>query len=70
MTPDDVRAAVEQLVQFHERFAALFGKEQAHVYAYDYLKGVRPRNDVVFTGPFAGLSGVRQSLDQKVGLSF
>jgi hypothetical protein len=29
MTPDDVRAAAEQLVQFHERFAPLFGKEQA-----------------------------------------
>ena len=27
MTPDDVRAAAEQLVQFHERFAPLFGKE-------------------------------------------
>jgi hypothetical protein len=40
MTPDDVRAATEQLVDFHERFAPLFGKEQAqdHAYdAYDYL---------------------------------
>ena len=27
MTPDDVRAAAEQLVQFHDRFAPLFGKE-------------------------------------------
>ena len=26
MTPDDVRAAAEQLVDFHERFALLFGK--------------------------------------------
>ncbi len=29
MTEDEVRAAAERLVQFHERFAPLFGKEQA-----------------------------------------
>ena len=29
MTPDDVRAAAEQLVDFHERFAPLFGKERS-----------------------------------------
>ena len=40
MTPDDVRAAAEQLVHFHERFAPLFGKEQAQDHAYDYLKGL------------------------------
>src|SRR6516225_6663975 len=40
MTPDDVRAAAEQLVVFHERFAPLFGKEQAQDRAYDYLKGL------------------------------
>src|SRR3954463_5340435 len=40
MTPDDVRAAAEQLVKFHERFAPLFGKEQAQDHAYDYLKGL------------------------------
>jgi SRSO17 transposase len=40
MTPDDVRAAAEQLVQFHERFAPLFGKEQAELHAFDYLKGL------------------------------
>jgi hypothetical protein len=33
MTPDDVRAAAEQLVDFHERFASLFGKEQAQDHA-------------------------------------
>ena len=38
MTPDDVRAAAEQLVVFHERFAPLFGKEQAQDRAYDYLR--------------------------------
>ncbi len=40
MTPDDVRAAAERLVQFHERFAPLFGKEQAQLHAYDYVKGL------------------------------
>jgi SRSO17 transposase len=40
MTPDDVRTAAEQLVDFHERFASLFGKEQAQDHAYDYLKGL------------------------------
>ena len=40
MTPDDVRAAAEQLVDFHDRFAPLFGKEQAQDHAHDYLKGL------------------------------
>src|SRR4051812_31658090 len=40
MTPDDVRAAAERLVDFHERFAPLFGKEQAQDHAYDYVKGL------------------------------
>jgi SRSO17 transposase len=40
MTPDDVRAAANQLVKFHERFAPLFGKEQAQDHAYDYVKGL------------------------------
>jgi SRSO17 transposase len=40
MTPDDVRAAAEQLVEFHERFAPLFGKDQAQDHASDYLKGL------------------------------
>ena len=40
MTPDDVRAAADQLVEFHGRFAPLFGKEQAQDHAYDYLKGL------------------------------
>ena len=29
MTEDDVRAAAKRLVDFHERFAPSFGKEQA-----------------------------------------
>src|SRR5262245_13433724 len=40
MTPDDVRAAAEQLVEFHEQFAPLFGKDQAQDHAYDYLQGL------------------------------
>jgi SRSO17 transposase len=35
-----VRAAAEQLVQFHERSAPLFGKEQAQDHAYTDLKGL------------------------------
>src|SRR5512140_3037675 len=40
MTEDDVRAAAERLVQFHERFAPFFGKEQAQDHAYTYIKGL------------------------------
>lgn len=40
MTEDDVRAAAERLVEFHERFAPLFGKEQAQDNAYTYIKGL------------------------------
>src|ERR1700739_2118071 len=40
MTKDEVRAAAERLVEFHERFAPLFGKEQAQDHAYSYVKGL------------------------------
>jgi SRSO17 transposase len=40
MTEDDVRAAAEQLVDFHQRFAPLFGKEQAQDHAHTYIKGL------------------------------
>ena len=40
MTADVVRAAAEQLVHFHERFAPLFGKSQAQDHAHTYLKGL------------------------------
>ena len=40
MTEDDVRTAAERLVQFHERFAPLFGREQAQDHAYTYVKGL------------------------------
>ena len=40
MTEDEVRAAAERLVQFHDRFAPLFGKDQAQDHAYTYVKGL------------------------------
>ena len=40
MTQDDVRAAAEQLVEFHDRFAPLFGTVQAQDHAYTSLKGL------------------------------
>ena len=40
MTEDEVCAAAERLVEFHERFAPLFGKEQAQDHAYTYVKGL------------------------------
>src|SRR2546423_10036094 len=40
MTEHDVRAAAERLVEFHERFAPLFGKAQAQDHASTYVKGL------------------------------
>src|SRR5437763_425972 len=40
MTPDDVRAAADQLLRFHDRFAPTFGKPQAQDHAHDYVKGL------------------------------
>jgi SRSO17 transposase len=40
MTTDEVRAAAEKLVDFHERFAPLFGKHQAQEHAHTYIKGL------------------------------
>src|SRR2546423_9360019 len=40
MTEDDVRAAAGRLVEFHDRFAPLFGKEQAQDHAYTDVKGL------------------------------
>ena len=40
MTEDEVRAAAERLLDFHERFAPYFGKEQAQDHAYIYVKGL------------------------------
>jgi SRSO17 transposase len=40
MTEDDVRAAAGRLVEFHERFAPVFGKEQAQDHAYTSVKGL------------------------------
>src|SRR5436309_14601122 len=57
MTPDDVRAAAEQLVQFHDRFAPLFGKHQAQLHAYDYLKGLMTCPERKSVEPIALLVG-------------
>jgi SRSO17 transposase len=57
MTPDDVRAAAEQLVNFHNRFAPLFGKEQAQDHAYDYIKGLMVCPDRKSIEPIALLVG-------------
>src|SRR3954451_18806418 len=57
MTPDEVRAAADQLVQFHERFAPLFGKEQAQLHASDYTKGLLTCPDRKSIEPIALLVG-------------
>src|SRR4029077_2091699 len=57
MTVDDVRAAAQRLVQFHQRFAPLFGKEQAQDHAYDYVKGVMVCPDRKSIEPMALLVG-------------
>jgi SRSO17 transposase len=40
MTKDDVRAAAGRLLEFHARFAPLFGKDEAQEHAYTYVKGL------------------------------
>ena len=57
MTPDDVRAAADQLVHFHERFALLFGKEQAQDHAYDSINGLMTCPDRKSIEPIALLVG-------------
>ena len=57
MTPDDVRAAADQLVRFHRRFAPLFGKDQAQDHAYDYIKGLMTCPDRKSIEPIALLVG-------------
>ncbi|MBI1916871.1 MAG: transposase [Planctomycetes bacterium] len=41
MTPDEVRAAAEELPRLHPRFAPLFGYAQAQGHALTYLRGLR-----------------------------
>src|SRR5437763_15152765 len=57
MTPDDVRAAAERLVDFHDRFAPLFGKAQAQDHAHDYIKGLMVCPDRKSIEPIALLVG-------------
>jgi SRSO17 transposase len=53
MTQDDVRAAAEQLVALHDRFAPLFGTGQAQDHAYTYLKGLMARPERTSIEPIA-----------------
>jgi SRSO17 transposase len=57
MTPDDVRAAAEQLVALHEDFAPLFGKDQAQDHASDDLKELMICPDRKSVAPIARLVG-------------
>src|SRR3954454_3740505 len=57
MTPDDVRAAAEQLVEFHERFAPLFGKDQDQDHTNDYIKGLMVSPERKSIEPIALLVG-------------
>lgn len=57
MTEDEVRAAAERRVQFHERFASWFGTEQAQDHASTYVTGliVRPeRKSIEPSAPNVG----------------
>jgi SRSO17 transposase len=40
VTTDEVRAAAEQLLEFHQRFAPYFGRREAQDLAYSYLNGL------------------------------
>ena len=57
MTPDDVRAAADQLVRFHHRFAPRFGKEQAQDHDHDYVKGLMTCPERKSVEPIALLVG-------------
>ena len=57
MTPDDVRAAADQLIHFHDRSAPIFGNEQAQIHALDYVKGLMTCPDRKSIEPIALLVG-------------
>lgn len=57
MTPDDVRAAAEQLIDFHEAFAPLFGMRQAQDHAFDYINGLMTCPERKSVEPIALLVG-------------
>jgi len=40
MTSDELRAAADQLLKFHERFAGLFGRTESRQHSVDYVKGL------------------------------
>jgi SRSO17 transposase len=53
MTKDDVRAAADRLLDFHERFAPTFGKDQAQDNAFTYIKGLMVCPERKSTEPIA-----------------
>ena len=40
MTPDELRAASDRLLGFHDRFAPLFGRTESRSHSTDYVKGL------------------------------
>src|SRR3954469_14364805 len=57
MTPDDVRAAAEQLIGFHDEFAPLFGMRQAQDHPFNYVNGLMVCPDRKSVEPIALLVG-------------
>jgi SRSO17 transposase len=57
MTPDDVRAAAEQLIDFHGEFAPLFGTSRAQDHAFDYINGLMTCPERKSVEPIALLVG-------------
>jgi SRSO17 transposase len=49
MTRDEVHAAADRIVQWHDRFASLFGRQESQEHSFVYLKGLmsdQPRKSV------------------------
>lgn len=49
MTRDEVRAAAARVVQWHARFAGLFGRKKAREHSLAYVKGLlsdQPRKSI------------------------
>jgi SRSO17 transposase len=53
MTRDEVRAAAARVVQWHQRFAGLFGRREAREHSLVYLKGLMADQDRKSVEPIA-----------------
>ena len=53
MTGDDVRAAARRVVQWHERFAGLFGRREPREHSLVYLKGLMAEQERKSVEPIA-----------------